>query len=199
MVPIFWDGVPPSGFNPLETPVRRVLPGDTQFFRFLGAVQGVQTHYDQELKKTFPCLLTGCRYCPDPAIRWKGYAAAQHWTLDRAPDVKGKKNGRWTRCILEVTAGMMGHLGEPQALRGAIYQCRRRTASKNSLVIAERVEQPPDPNLPPDFNVRPWLLYLWGYGRQPKKPLPPHIDQAPPGFEGGDQGEGQAQAEGGAS
>lgn len=180
MCPIQWDNRPPSDSGPrIGIQVWTPPPKSRHYVRLLGPWRGVWLHWLNE--RTRPCLgETECQHCPDPDIRWMGYAPAQLWTFG-PPDTKsGVPKPAWMPIVCPITEQVATVL-RPLQLPGLVVEIERRGKSAfgemTAMVQEEMTAKNPTP--PPPFDVVPILLRMWKLRRL-------HF-RRPPFDEGGDQ------------
>lgn len=131
-------------------------PGDSMQVAILGPLVGLQTHWVN--CRTIPC--TGaeeCRVHHEP-ITWKGFLPvyANGWTW------RGKQQG-WHLGVLVVTE----EIGESVAAlpRGSGITVKRRGSKHNSpLCFTVHGAWKGDVDLPPAFDVKPYILRATGLG-----------------------------------
>lgn len=164
MLPIAWDGVPPS-IPRHGIQVYTVPRGCTVFARLLAGWQGVWLHWLAQLGpkgRSLPCEGEGCPLCPDPYRKWYGYAPALVW---RRTSEAAKAD--WLANVLELTEQAVQPLRELEKLAGLVVQLHRapKANGRLELTILEKAKMRGGRELaplPPPFDVRPILETLWG-------------------------------------
>lgn len=131
-------------------------PGDEMRLAVLGPLVGIQTHWVNG--RTIPC--TGeqeCRVHHEP-LTWKGFlpVLADGWTW------RGKAPGLHLGVLVVTT-----EIGESAAAwpRGSCHTVRRRGSKRNSpLCFVTQADWQGAVDLPPTFDVKPFVLRATGLG-----------------------------------
>jgi hypothetical protein len=148
-----WAPKPPPPKRP-RTERLTIWPGpESNFLLLNAAVLGVMVHFNQDEKRTLPCLGEHCwADHTDVGTRWQGWISA----LDLKTKVRG---------LLSVTPGLVEiepKLVDPAvSLRGKVLRVGRKGLSKNGALRGYIVEEPHRHQVPAALPVSWHLRRMW--------------------------------------
>jgi hypothetical protein len=119
-------------------------------------VAGVWLHWQQD--RTVPCLGAACKVDHERSkALWHGYIAAKTPRL-LVPTILG---------VSAEAAGQLEYLASLYyGIRGLRVRLSRKS-NKKSRVVVELLQEAKVKELPPAFDVRPYLMALWGLADKP--------------------------------
>lgn len=158
MCPIAWDDGPRAGKSSPPVPILNVK--HRSFVRFAGELMGVFVHWAYQ--RTLPCLSHRCKHCADGLpSRWAGYVAALQWCA-----ATETRTGSWVPVVLHIPAGNRDQLLEAAPLFGTVWAIERVPAKLGNILKFTVSEQPKQPLVAPEIDVKAVLMKLWRYGDQ---------------------------------
>jgi hypothetical protein len=119
-----------------------------------GAVKAAWTHYDG--RRTVPCRTKGCDHCRSRRPNWTCYAAI---CVSSKNALLNKE--RPQRRILSYPLAVHKSLREGYDPR-FVWEIQKAAAHKTASVLVRLTDYPGKSEMPPKFDLRARLLYIWG-------------------------------------
>jgi len=161
MLQIAWDNRTSQQLPRIGIQVFSIRPGQRVPMRLLGPPSGVWTHWvgpSGPGGRSRPHCEGTCPWCTGESPRLRWYAAAERYRQEQ---------DEWIPIVAELTCATPEQLG--QLKRGTCLLMGKVGKRIDSQVSLDIVEQRGEDKVSPQFDVKPILMRMWGFYKQPEQ------------------------------